>query len=55
MLYCMEGNFGGRKFGEFVSKLILVEENLVNLSISVFDKVLWRTKWCRKVLFGPVV
>ena len=23
--------------------------------VSVFDKVLWRTKWRRKVLIGPVV
>ena len=25
------------------------------VSTSVFDKVLWRTKWRRKVLLGPVV
>ena len=28
---------------------------LVLMQPSVFDKVLWRTKWRRKVLIGPVV
>ena len=27
----------------------------VSLPCSVFDKVLWCTKWHRKVIFGPVV